>query len=77
MQDDLIDAYYVCIKKKRLVERVAKNVSTQIIIFRYSSSVCEMVMWSPSQTGGFPPGTPVSLPHEDQPNVNIGANKHD
>ena len=21
---------------------------------------CEMVMWSPSQTGGFPPGTPVS-----------------
>ena len=22
-------------------------------------SACEMVMWSPSQTGGFPPGTPV------------------
>jgi len=21
---------------------------------------CEMVIWSPSQTGGFPPGTPVS-----------------
>ena len=26
----------------------------------YSASACEMVMWSPSQTGGFPPGTPVS-----------------
>ena len=25
MQDDLIDAYYVCIKKKLLVERVAKK----------------------------------------------------
>ena len=22
---------------------------------------CEMVMWSPSQAGGFPPGTPVSF----------------
>jgi len=29
MQDDLIDAYYVCIKKSRLVERVAKIVSIQ------------------------------------------------
>jgi len=28
MQDDLIDAYFVCIKKKRLVERVAKKVYT-------------------------------------------------
>jgi len=27
MQDDLIDAYVLCIKKKRLVERVAKKVS--------------------------------------------------
>ena len=27
---------------------------------RYLVSGCEMVMWSPSQTGGFPPGTPVS-----------------
>ena len=26
----------------------------------YSASACEMVMWSPSQSGGFPPGTPVS-----------------
>ena len=24
------------------------------------ASACEMVMWSQSQTGGFPPGTPVS-----------------
>ena len=31
MQDDLIDAYYVCIKKEGLVERVAKKVSIQII----------------------------------------------
>ena len=31
MQADLQDAYYVCIKKKRLVERVAKKVSTQIL----------------------------------------------
>jgi len=23
-------------------------------------SACEMVMWSSSQTSGFPPGTPVS-----------------
>ena len=22
---------------------------------RYPASACEMVMWSPSQTGGFPP----------------------
>jgi len=28
MQDDLIDAYFVCIKKKWLVERVAKKVYT-------------------------------------------------
>ena len=27
---------------------------------RYPASACEMVMWSPSQTGGLPPGTPVS-----------------
>ena len=27
---------------------------------RYPASACEMVMWSPSQRGGFPPGTPVS-----------------
>ena len=27
---------------------------------RYPTSACEMVMWSPSQTGGFSPGTPVS-----------------
>ena len=27
---------------------------------RYPASACEMVMWSPSQTGVFPPGTPVS-----------------
>ena len=25
-----------------------------------SASACEMIMRSPSQTGGFPPGTPVS-----------------
>ena len=31
MQDDVIDAYFVCIKKKLLVERVAKTVSIQII----------------------------------------------
>jgi len=31
MQGDLIDAYYVCIKKKQLVERVAKKVSIQIL----------------------------------------------
>jgi len=34
MQGDLIDAYYVCIKKKRLVDRVAKKVSTQIITLK-------------------------------------------
>ena len=27
---------------------------------RNLASACEMVMWSPSQTGRFPPGTPVS-----------------
>jgi len=27
---------------------------------RYSASACEMVMWSPGQTGGLPPGTLVS-----------------
>ena len=34
MQDDLIDAYHVCIKKKRLVERVAKKKYTQIITLK-------------------------------------------
>ena len=27
---------------------------------RYLASACEMGMWSPRQTGGFHPGTPVS-----------------
>ena len=27
---------------------------------RYPASACEIVRWSPSQTGGFPPGTPGS-----------------
>jgi len=43
---------------------------------QYPASACEMVMWSPSQTGGFPPGTPVFLRHEDHRNANIGANEH-
>jgi len=34
MHDDLIDAYYRCIEKKRLVERVAKKVSIQIITLK-------------------------------------------
>ena len=34
MQDDLIDVYYMCIKKKWLVEKVAKNVSIQIITLK-------------------------------------------
>ena len=33
---------------------------TFVIALTHLSSACEMVMWSPSQTGGFPPGTPVS-----------------
>jgi len=32
-------------------------------------------MRSPSQTGEFPPGTPVFLPHEDHMNANIDANE--
>ena len=27
---------------------------------QYPESACEMVVWSPSQTGGFPPGTQLS-----------------
>jgi len=34
MQDDLIDAYFVCIKKKWLVERVTKKVSIQKITLK-------------------------------------------
>ena len=34
MQDDLIDEYYVCIKKKLLVERFAQKNSTQIITLK-------------------------------------------
>jgi len=34
MQNDIIDAYYVCIEKKWLVERVAKIVSIQIITLK-------------------------------------------
>ena len=33
---------------------------TTVTRVRYPASACEMVMWSPSQTGGFPPGTQVS-----------------
>ena len=43
---------------------------------RYPASACAMVMWSPSQTGRFPPGPLVSS-HEDHPNANIGVNEHD
>jgi len=35
------------------------------------------LMRSPSQTGEFPPGTPVFLPHEDHMNANIDANEHE
>ena len=34
-------------------------------------------MWSPSQTGGFPPGTPVSSHMKTIPKANIDANEHD
>ena len=34
MQDDQIYAYVICIKKKRLVERVAKKVSIHIITLK-------------------------------------------
>ena len=33
---------------------------TTVTRVKYLASACEMVMWSPSQTGGFHPGTPVS-----------------
>jgi len=33
---------------------------TAVTRVQYTASACEMVMWSPSQTDGFPPGTPVS-----------------
>ena len=33
---------------------------TAVTWVRYPASACEMVMWSPSQTVGFSPGTPVS-----------------
>ena len=34
-----------------------RNAATRV---RYPASACEMAMWSPSQTAGFPPDTPVS-----------------
>jgi len=34
MQDDLTDAYFVCIKNKRLVERVSEKVSIQKITLK-------------------------------------------
>jgi len=34
MQDYLKDAYFVCIKKKRLVERVTQKVSIQMITLK-------------------------------------------
>ena len=37
------------------LELVSVVIECRIIVF-----LDEMVMWSPSQTGGFPPGTPVS-----------------
>jgi len=40
-------------------------------------SACEMVMWSPSQTGGFPSGIPVSSHTKTIRNANIGVNEHD
>ena len=39
---------------------VTHSLLTAVIQVQYPASACEMVMWSPSQTGGFPPGTPVS-----------------
>jgi len=33
--------------------------------------------WSPSQTGGFPPGTPDSSHTKTTGTQNIGANEHD
>jgi len=35
-----------------------------------------MVMWSPSQTGEFPPGTQIST-HRKTNQTSIGANEHD
>ena len=38
---------------------------TAVTQVRYPASACEMVMWSPSQTGGFPPG--ISFPPTPRP----------
>ena len=52
---------------------VTRSYLTAVNQVQYPASACEMAMWSPSQTGGFPPGTPV-YSHR---NAIIGANEHD
>ena len=48
--------YYYC-----LVSAVFRHSPlTAATRVRYVTSACEIVRWSPSQTGGFPPGTPGS-----------------
>ena len=39
---------------------VTRSPFTAATRVQHPASACEMVMWSPSQTCGFPPSTPVS-----------------
>ena len=39
---------------------VTRSPLTAVTRVQYPALACEMIMWSQSQTGGFPPGTPVS-----------------
>ena len=46
---------YVWLQEEYISERIEST-----SLFNNLFNIHEMVMWSPSQTGGFPPGTPVS-----------------
>jgi len=65
----------MCGYRKNILSGESERIESTSL-FNNLFNIHEMVMWSPSQTGGFPPGTPVSS-HKDHPNANIGANEHD
>ena len=58
---DACPLFYRCVTLDCLAGAVLTHwpltAATQV---RQPASACEMVMWSPSQTAGFPQGTPVS-----------------
>ena len=49
----------MCGYRKNILSGESERIESTSL-FNNLFNIHEMVMWSPSQTGGFPPGTPVS-----------------